>query len=123
MGKIVCPDCKGRRVLLALVDGPTCRGPMEIACTRCTGTGEIDEDMERWIVIGGTHRTWRVAQHEALGECARRLGMSASELSGMEHGRTDPTRLIADIPEILQPVLKDNRGDRMAPREQFRHRT
>lgn len=120
MSTITCPDCRGRKVLMALVDGPAYSGPAEIACLRCGGAGEVDEDMERWMMIGGTHRTWRVAQHEALGECARRLSMSASELSGMEHGRTDPTRLLADIPEILQPKIKDNRGDRIAPREQFR---
>lgn len=106
-------------MLTALVDGPKYSGPMQIPCSRCGGDGEVNQDMERWIVIGGTHRTWRVAQWESLRECAVRLGMSPAELSGMESGRKDPTWLIADIPLELQPALKLG-GDRMAPREQFR---
>lgn len=102
---MICPDCKGRKVVLALVDGPEYSGPAELACMRCKGTGEVDPDTERWMKIGGTHRTWRVAQHESLAECAKRLGMGSAELSGMENGRTDPTRLIADIPAELQPRL------------------
>jgi hypothetical protein len=100
-----CPDCRSTGKIFALVDGPAYSGPMDIPCIRCRGTGEADEHMEAWMKIGGTHRTWRVAQWESLGECAKRLGMTASELSGMEHGRTDPTRLIADIPLELQPRL------------------
>lgn len=119
MGTIVCPDCKGKKRLFALVDGPRYRGPMDIPCTRCGESGEVDQTVERWMTIGGTHRTWRIAQWESLRECAVRLGISPSELSGMEAGRLDPTRLIADIPAELQPKIRDDE-DRIAPRERGR---
>ena len=102
---MLCPDCKGKKTIFALVDGDDYSGPATLACYRCKGTGAVDPDMERWMKIGGTHRTWRVAQHESLAECARRLGLGSAELSGMEHGRNDPTRLLADIPLELQPRL------------------
>lgn len=100
-----CPDCKSKGKIFALVDGPEYSGPADFQCTRCKGTGEVNEDTERWMKIGGTHRTWRVAQWESIGDCAKRLGIGPAELSGMEHGRTDPTRLLADIPPELQPKL------------------
>lgn len=96
-----CPDCKTGKIF-ALVDGPEYSGPAELSCPRCRGTCEVDEKTERWMKIGGTHRTWRVAQWESLSECAKRLGMTAAELSEMEHGRKDSTLLIADIP--LEPI-------------------
>jgi hypothetical protein len=102
---LTCPDCKGRKKLFALVDGPDYRGGAEIDCIRCKGSGEVDECMERWMKIGGTHRTWRVAQHVSLAECAAKLGLTPADLSGMENGRRDPTRLIAAIPIELQPRL------------------
>jgi len=100
-----CPDCKGKKKIMAFVDGQDFNGVEELNCLRCKGYGEIDEDMERWMKIGGVHRTWRVAQWESLAECAKRLGMGAADLSAMEMGRKDPTRLIADIPTELQPHL------------------
>ncbi|WP_316176282.1 hypothetical protein [Bradyrhizobium sp. SZCCHNRI1073] len=102
---IVCPDCKGKKQMMAFVDGQDFNGVAEIACLRCRGSGEVCEDTERWMKIGGIHRTWRVAQWESLAECANRLGMGAAELSAMEQGRKDPTRLIADIPLELQPRI------------------
>lgn len=102
---MICPDCHGSKKIFALVDGPEYSGPADIPCIRCKSSGQVDPDSERWRTIGGTHRTWRVAQHESLGECAARLKMGPADLSGMEHGRTDPTRLLADIPIELQPHL------------------
>lgn len=102
---MICPDCKGSKKLTAFVDGPDFNGLAQIDCLRCKGAGEVNPDTERWMKIGGTHRTWRVAQHESLMECATRLGIGPAELSGMENGRADPTRLIADIPIELQPRL------------------
>jgi len=97
-----CPDCRGDGTFTALVR--TTRGCQRelIRCGRCKGSGQIDSQQEEWIRIGGTHRTWRVAQHESIGECARRLGITGAELSDMEHGRADPTMLIADTPEVLR---------------------
>lgn len=100
---IVCPDCRGRGKLSAFVD--TDAGGWfddSLPCSRCRGLGAVDRVQEAWLRIGGTHRTWRVAQFESIAECARRLGVSPAELSSMEHGRLDPTPLIADTPECLR---------------------
>lgn len=102
---ITCPDCKGKKKIMAFVDGADFHGVEELDCLTCKGSGEIDPDMERWKKIGGVHRTWRVAQWESLADCAKRLGMGAADLSAMESGRKDPTLLIADIPTELQPRL------------------
>ena len=103
----ICPDCNGRKVTIALVDGTKYRGPMSIPCSRCNGTGLTDPVRERWIEIGGTHRTWRVAQHESQRECAVRLGFTLTELSAMESGRTDPEMLLWFLPpELRKPLLR-----------------
>jgi hypothetical protein len=98
----MCPDCRNNGYLVAFVDGPNHSGVSTITCSRCKGTGLIDPAAEKWVRIGSTHRTWRVAQHESLGECAVRLGITPRELTDMEHGRECPERLIADTPECLR---------------------
>ncbi len=98
---MICPACKGRGATVALVDGASYRGPLEVACSRCRGSGKTNPERERWAKIGGTHRTWRIAQHESLRECALRLGVSLTALSAMESGRSDPTMLMAALPAEL----------------------
>lgn len=85
-----------------MVDGRKVRGVTHITCTACHGSGEVDERIALWVKIGGTHRTWRVAQHEGLAACAERLGINDRDLNDMEHGRSDPTPLWSDIPEVLR---------------------
>ena len=109
---MICPDCEGKGTIIALVDGAHYRGPMSISCSRCSGTGEADLSTERWLEIGGTHRTWRVAQHEGLQECAVRLGIPLAELLAMESGRADPARLLLDTPEELRATDGGTAPDR-----------
>lgn len=99
---IVCPDCKGKGKLFALVDGPSYSGAADVECSRCKGHGMVNKAMERWQRIGGTHRTWRVAQHESLRDCASRLGITVPHLCDMEQGRVDSSPLIGDTPEALR---------------------
>ena len=102
--KITCPDCRGKGTIGAFVDtaddgwyDPT------LQCSRCKGIGAVDPQQEEWMRVGGTHRTWRVAQHESIMECARRIGVTPAELSSMEHGRLDPVPLLVnDTPECLR---------------------
>lgn len=103
-GDMTCPDCRGKGQSFALVDGPNYSGPMDITCFRCNGSGKVDPRQERWMAIGGTHRTWRIAQHESQRDCAARLGIKVTDLSAMEAGRADPERLVADTPpELFTP--------------------
>lgn len=100
--KIICPDCHGNGFNSALIDGPAARGLTHITCGRCNGAGDIDLGAEMWLKIGSTHRTWRVARHEGLAECAERLQIDPRDLNDMEHGRQDPSPLLSDIPQVLR---------------------
>jgi hypothetical protein len=95
-----CPDCHGSRTVSAFVDfdDPSKRRLMLLACSRCQGEGTVSDQQAAWLRIGDRHRTERVGRDESLMECARRLGMSARELSDMEHGRVNPSRLSTDDP-------------------------
>jgi hypothetical protein len=104
MAKKTCPSCHGNGFFTALVDGPNNRGMTHITCSACQGAGELDEKNALWLRIGSTHRTWRIAQHEGLSACAERLGIEDRLLNDQEHGRADPTALLADIPEILREL-------------------
>lgn len=93
MSERICPACKGERGVHALVDGRTYSGPRWVPCFFCEGMGRVNgTQFDRWK-IGRSHRDARVANGESMHECARRLGISVAELSAMENGRSDPTRL------------------------------
>lgn len=66
-------------------------------CALCRGTGLVSEQTGEWLQIGTVHRLARVRREESIRECAQRLGLTASQLSGMEHGRADPSSL--PVPE------------------------
>lgn len=104
MAETTCPECKGRKIVTALVDFADSRksGATVLLCSGCKGRGKIDLEQQRWQRIGGVHRTWRVAQWEGQRECAIRLGITVRVLVDMEHGRLDPTRLLQDTPDALR---------------------
>ena len=82
--------------MAAFVDTAT-RGYFEPAlrCSLCLGEGRISATTADWLVRGEAHYKARVSRGESVRECARRLGISVVELSGMEHGRIDPAKLEA----------------------------
>ena len=89
-----CPRCRGSGIVAAFVETAT-HGyfdPM-LQCSLCRGDGHISATTADWLARGEVHYKARVARGESASECARRLGISAAELSGMEHGRADPSRL------------------------------
>lgn len=58
-----------------------------MTCVDCGGAGSWDmARWERWQV-GRRHRQERIARDESMYECARRLGVEASDISEFEHGR------------------------------------
>jgi hypothetical protein len=100
---ITCPSCKGNGTFGSFIKTDTDHFTAYITCHRCRGSGEIDAVKEEWAKIGGTHRTWRIAQHEGLAACAERLGIEdVRDLDEMERGERDPTPILHDIPEILR---------------------
>lgn len=62
------------------------------------GTGGV---MSSCKFCGGSdaHRKARIARDESLRECARRMGVTAAQLSAYEHGRAGRLRLR----ELLAP--------------------
>jgi hypothetical protein len=67
-----------------------------LRCNLCLGDGRISVTKADWVARGKVHYKARVARGESFRDCARRLGLGSAELSGMEHGRTDPSRLEAE---------------------------
>jgi hypothetical protein len=79
-GEVICPDCEGKGIVIALVDGTHYCGPMCVSCSRCGGTGEADPQTEG-LEIGGKHQM--------------------AELSALGSGRADPPRPV-DMLEKLR---------------------
>ena len=89
-----CPRCNGAGTVAAFVDtSDTGYFDPALRCSLCLGEGHISATHADWLSRGNAHYKARVKRGESVRECARRLGMSAAKLSGMEHGRADPSRL------------------------------
>lgn len=89
MGNITCPHCNGERKVFAFLNnGPDYRThtSMWIDCRTCLGKGVITREHADRIVAGSSMREQRVQRGESLREAAKRLGISAVELSAIERG-------------------------------------
>ena len=84
-----CPDCKGSRFTTGIGCFGKGRGceVMTINCFTCGGTGTIDEAHAERIAKGRAMYDDRVSRDMGLREEARRLGITARELSDLENGR------------------------------------
>lgn len=91
---VECSACHGKGSMAGFVERVS-GGHYDPAlrCSLCLGEGNISPTKADWVARGRVHYKARVARREGVGDCARRLGLGAAELSGMEHGRTDPSRL------------------------------
>lgn len=90
-----CPRCNGARTsaaFISLADGSSRYAPA-LPCSLCKGVGTVGAQAAAWFYVGRAHYEARVARMESVRECAKRLSVSPSELSAMEHGRADPARL------------------------------
>ena len=96
---VECPHCQGRGHVAAFVhDGEGSRFDPVLLCGTCHGEGRLSRTVIGWLTIGRAHYKERVARRESVRDCATRLGVSPAVLSGMEHGRIDPTPLEGDRP-------------------------
>lgn len=92
--RVPCPVCQEQGHNSGFVDGPN-GGYFNprLQCSLCHGKGNLSNVQLDWWQRGRAHYTARVARSESMRECAQRLGVSVVEVSAMEHGRADPSRL------------------------------
>lgn len=83
---MICPGCEGAKQVFAHVNYGDGGEYKWINCFRCKGSGEVPDEQAEWIVAGKLLRAKRVGDGRTLKEEAERLGMTASELSAVEHG-------------------------------------
>lgn len=89
----VCPDCAGAKRVFRFLDGRREDGTAFHSsgyadCSRCAGTGEVSqEDADRYAA-GQVLRRDRLHRMVSLREEAARLGITPSELSKRERGKT-----------------------------------
>ena len=90
--KVKCPDCEGRKSFGVIICGRPLGGCNTgfLACSLCKGTGEIPESQLSWVARGEAMRNDRLSRDMSGREEAKRLGISAAELSDMEMGRVEP---------------------------------
>lgn len=98
MTDATCPQCDGTGTLAGFVDGFR-QGRRygefrrDIICFTCNGVGKIPVHRLNWIEEGNAHRQERVDRRESLHQAAARLNLSAAEVSAMERGQLNPSRL------------------------------
>lgn len=84
---VTCPTCSGRkRGLVHLNRGDKPHEFREMDCRTCAGTGAVSAEVALRIAKGEALRQARIARGEGLREAARRLGITAAELSAREQG-------------------------------------
>lgn len=92
---MICPRCNGERKMQGLwgINATTgkCTPVVELPCHYCNATGEVPDDTPTWIKEGRKLGDFRrdFFKH-LLRDEARRRGMTASDLSDMEIGKTKP---------------------------------
>lgn len=94
---IICPTCEGDGKIKCPIHvnrgGKPHQWLDEITCRQCGGEGLISPEMMAWILRGNEARRTRVEQGISIRERARAIGITAAEVSAMEHGRRDPAPL------------------------------
>lgn len=87
---VTCPHCDGKRRIYAFINtGEDWRAHRNeyVYCFTCNGAGKVPRTMAQRIERGARLRAARIARGLSLLEAAKRLGVSAEELSAMERGR------------------------------------
>ena len=86
-----CPDCKGGKKTreFAELSSGGCR-LMEFKCFRCKGAGIVPKEMNKWMFEGQKIRDFRRMKDMTMREYARKVGVTAYNLSQAENGYVDP---------------------------------
>jgi len=85
---MICPVCKGKKKSSGIGCGSQGCRPMEMDCFQCKGTGEITQEMIKWIAMGKKIREQRLNRNISSREEAKRLNILPSAYSDIEIGRT-----------------------------------
>lgn len=92
MSNVQCPQCKGKKHVFAfgIVYAPGYDGPKAdvVLCPCCDGVGELTQDRAARMRLGESFAEYRKELGLGLRAAAKAWGMSPSELSYIEQGRT-----------------------------------
>ena len=98
---MICPDCKGAKMLSANLGGPPDMPAVAwFTCGRCAGQGVVTPELDRWWEAGRLHRERRIARKESLRDCAARYSLPLATVCDLENGRFDLETLIPTSPKI-----------------------
>lgn len=90
---MICPECRGEKLIIAshvrFANGSGASNVL-MDCVRCAGTGDCSDEMAEWMRVGEAMRKARLSIYRSLSEEAARRGMTAMQLSKMEHGKIKP---------------------------------
>jgi hypothetical protein len=81
-----CPHCHGKGESTGLYCGTGPSFMRTDPCRWCQGSGELDDGEIQRYEQGQAFRTKRIASSESQRDAARRLGVSAIDLSKYEQG-------------------------------------
>jgi hypothetical protein len=85
---IVCPRCDGDKTITVIV----CPGCQVVTreCDLCAGSGVLPPHRAEWWKTGNACRKWRQKEGLTLRKAAELAGMTATEYSRQEQGKTSP---------------------------------
>ncbi len=101
---VKCPTCGGVGTVAAFIDGPdkSFYDPT-FPCSLCSGVGQVEAQVIKWLQIGRAHAKMRLGMREELRACAVRLGISVVDLSRMETARMNPEPvLVNDMMGVIE---------------------
>ena len=93
MSGVTCPTCDKTMTGVMLVDwheGEQLRGEARLFCQPCAEKEREVTHPWRKHPFGETFRQARVSRHVSLHDMAKLLGMTAEQVSGVEHGKYPP---------------------------------
>jgi len=88
--KMKCWDCNGTGVLETLAFQNKKLNGISSECERCSGAGEVPQEMKLWVERGKKMREKRIAMRIHLHKFAEKIECSPIFLSKSELGLIDP---------------------------------
>jgi len=84
-----CPRCMGAKASFAFINrGDEPHEGKMVDCETCEATGEISAEKMHKIFVGKNLRSDRLQRGKSMSEEAHRLGITVTQYSALENGRT-----------------------------------